>query len=176
MRIELWRAAGQVQQPKLRVLGQELQNTIRPATIHRLGAIRPGLDVAMIASEVASLGQIHLQRADGTSSWGGKPKRLQRRPKVRCGLETVGRCGRFLQDPCPRSNVTAFYVSTGPLVTLRGISGSSGRNSVLGNEIIGDAVAQQRKQVRSDDLIVLVVVRAQIRLEIARPELRSLER
>jgi hypothetical protein len=88
--MELGRAAGDVERGD-GALPEHLQHEIDGAGIHRLGAVRPGVDVAMEAGLVAAVAEVDLKRGqppapDRRKGDGPKPgKRFVHRSSSREG-------------------------------------------------------------------------------------------
>ena len=76
MRIQLRGAAGQIKDRDLAAF-QVLQNIVDGFPCHDLGALRPGIDMAVQTLLVAQIAQVHLQGLQGAAPDGGKIAVLQ---------------------------------------------------------------------------------------------------
>jgi len=77
VRVEFRRSASDVQSPDAGVSLQRLDDMFGSLARHFLGAVRPGIHMAVLASLVASLADVDLKRIDAIRMEGEEPGALQ---------------------------------------------------------------------------------------------------
>ena len=88
MRVQLGRAAGQVDDRDVGARGEKVEHAGGHGLAHDLGPRGAGLHVAVVAGLVAALADVHLERRDLAAA-------QRRQPMMREGSVEVGRLDHF---------------------------------------------------------------------------------